>query len=227
MKKRVPTILLIVLLLAGVSLLLYPTISDYWNSFHVSQAVAVYAQDVEKLDQAQYDQIWRKAKDYNTALLKRPNLISLSEEEKEVYYRELCLNSPEFHLASGLPAFLDRLLEEKIPFTIATASGKKNVRFFFEHLELERWFDPEQVVYNDGTLPGKPEPDLYLKAAGRLAISPEDCIIFEDSLSGIEAAGRAGSRRIIGISSMKSEEELRQAGADEVWKDYEGAEFSK
>lgn len=155
------------------------------------------------------------------------NELERLEEEKEVYYRELCLNSPDFHLAPGLPAFLDRLREEKIPFTIATAAGKNNVRFFFEHLNLERWFDPEQVVYNDGTLPGKPEPDLYLKAAGRLAISPEDCIIFEDSLSGIEAARRAGSRRIIGISSMKSEEELRQAGADEVWGDYEGAELSK
>ena len=108
MKKRVPTILLIVLLLAGVSLLLYPTISDYWNSFHVSQAVAVYAQDVEKLDQAQYDQIWRKAKDYNTALLKRPNLISLSEEEKEVYKGLLDVNGtgimgsieiPKIHLS--------------------------------------------------------------------------------------------------------------------------------
>lgn len=142
-------------------------------------------------------------------------------------FHKLLLNSPDFHLAPGLPAFLDRLREEKIPFTIATAAGKNNVRFFFEHLNLERWFDPEQVVYNDGTLPGKPEPDLYLKAAGRLAISPEDCIIFEDSLSGIEAAKRAGSRRIIGISSMKSEEELRQAGADEVWGDYEGAELLK
>ena len=143
--------------------------------------------------------------------------------EKEAYSRERCLKSPDFHLAPELPAFLDRLLEEKIPFTIATASGKNKVRFFFEHLELERWFDPEQVVYNDGTLPGKPEPDLYLKAAKRLAVSPEDCIIFEDSLSGIEAARRAGSRRVIGISSMKSEEELRKAGADEVWRDYEGA----
>ncbi|MEI3175200.1 MAG: HAD family hydrolase [Lachnospiraceae bacterium] len=116
--------------------------------------------------------------------------------KKEAYSRECCLKSPDFHLAPEFPAFLDRLLEEKIPFTIATASGKNKVRFFFEHLELERWFDPEQVVYNDGTLPEKPE--LYLKAAKRLAVSPEECMIFEDSVSGLESARQAAQAGLLG-----------------------------
>lgn len=134
--------------------------------------------------------------------------------KKEAYSRECCLKSPDFHLAPEFPAFLDRLREEKIPFTIATASGKNKVRFFFEHLELERWFDPEQVVYNDGTLPEKPE--LYLKAAKRLAVSPEECMIFEDSVSGLESARQAGSSQITGISFMKPAEALRKAEEDEI-----------
>lgn len=58
-------------------------------------------------------------------------------EEKEVTYRELCLaDKNKFKLANGLTAFLNYLKESKIPFTIATASGLNNVKFFFKHLDL-------------------------------------------------------------------------------------------
>ncbi|MBR1554700.1 MAG: HAD family phosphatase, partial [Oscillospiraceae bacterium] len=87
------------------------------------------------------------------------------EEEKEKIYRELCLRSPDFHLAEGLPEFLDKLKEQGIPVTIATASARKNMEFFFEHLPLARWFDLNHVVYNDGTFRGKPAPDIFLKAS--------------------------------------------------------------
>ena len=54
----------------------------------------------------------------------------LIEEEKEKIYRELCLQSPDFHLADGLPDFLDFIKEREMPFTIATASALKNMQFF-------------------------------------------------------------------------------------------------
>lgn len=60
------------------------------------------------------------------------------------------------------------------------------------------------MIYNDGTLPGKPAPDLYLKAAQRLCVAPETCVIFEDSGAGIESAQRAGAKKVVGIASMKS-----------------------
>ena len=63
------------------------------------------------------------------------------EEEKESLYRALCLASPDFALAPGLPEFLDALREREIPRNIATASALPNVRFFFEYLPLGRWFD--------------------------------------------------------------------------------------
>lgn len=66
---------------------------------------------------------------------------------------------------------------------------------FFDTLGLDRWFDLDKVIYNDGTLPGKPAPDLYLKAAQRLCVAPETCVIFEDSGAGIESAQRAGAKR--------------------------------
>ncbi|MCI8881051.1 MAG: HAD family phosphatase, partial [Clostridiaceae bacterium] len=74
------------------------------------------------------------------------------EEEKEVIYRDLCLKSADFRLADGLPLFLDRLKQLDFPITIATASGWNNVQFFFDHLGLDRWFNLQNVVYNDGTI---------------------------------------------------------------------------
>ena len=130
--------------------------------------------------------------------LTRDEIIDL-EEEKEVIYRRLCLGSGAFHLAPGLPKFLDKLKARGIPITIVTASCWNNVRFFFEQMKLDKWFDIDRVVYNDGSFPGKPEPDMYLLAARKIGLPAEACIVFEDSLSGIEAAKRAGARQVIKV----------------------------
>ena len=88
MKKKTGspiTLLLILILLAGVSLLLYPTVSDYWNSFHQSRAIASYAEQVANIDDAQYEELWDAARDYNQSLLHRPNDFILSDEQQEIY----------------------------------------------------------------------------------------------------------------------------------------------
>ena len=88
MKKKTGspiTLLLILILLAGVSLLLYPTVSDYWNSFHQSRAIASYAEQVANIDDAQYEELWDAARDYNRSLLHRPNDFILSDEQQEIY----------------------------------------------------------------------------------------------------------------------------------------------
>ena len=85
MKKHLSTIALILVLLAGVSLLLYPTVSDYWNSFHQTRAIATYAENVAALDNASYDAIWEAARQYNRNLCSRSNSFLLSEEQKAEY----------------------------------------------------------------------------------------------------------------------------------------------
>ena len=65
MRKHLSTIVLVILLLIGLSLLLYPTVSDYWNSFHQTRAIATYAENVAALDNASYDAIWDAARQYN------------------------------------------------------------------------------------------------------------------------------------------------------------------
>lgn len=153
--------------------------------------------------------------------LSRKEVVTL-EEEKEITYRSLCLAEPDkFCLAKGLPAFLDRLKQEGIAFTIATASGLNNVRFFFEQLGLGRWFELDKVVYNDGTFQGKPKPDIYLRAAENLDIPIEGCVVFEDSSPGIQSAHRAGAKGIIGVASMLAESELLSMdGVTGVIRDY-------
>ena len=84
MKNKISTIFLLMVFFAGLSLLLYPLVSDYWNSFHVSQVVSSYAEDVKKMDEDQYKQMWEEAAAYNNSLNKTKG-VHLTEEEKSRY----------------------------------------------------------------------------------------------------------------------------------------------
>lgn len=79
------TVFLVLLLLAGVSLLLYPSLSDYWNSMHQTRAIASYAETVSQLDTAQYDEMWKAAQDYNRSLAQRETAFALTDEQKATY----------------------------------------------------------------------------------------------------------------------------------------------
>ena len=79
------TVFLVLLLLAGVSLLLYPSLSDYWNSMHQTRAIASYAETVSQLDTAQYDGMWKAAQDYNRSLAQRETAFALTDEQKAAY----------------------------------------------------------------------------------------------------------------------------------------------
>lgn len=85
MRNKLTTILLVLAFFAGLSLLLYPTVSDYWNSLHASQAVADYAENVRNLEAENYEQVLQDAKSYNQMLPYKQTTFALSEEEKEAY----------------------------------------------------------------------------------------------------------------------------------------------
>lgn len=89
MKKHLSTILLFVVLLTGLSLLLYPSFSDYWNSFHQSKAIAGYSEAVADLDTETYDELWREAKAYNQKLLRTKNRFEPDEGMHEDYLSQL------------------------------------------------------------------------------------------------------------------------------------------
>lgn len=88
-KKNRSTIVLVLIFIVGLSLLLYPSLSDYWNSFHQSRAIATYAEAVADLDDVDYEKMWQEAEEYNEQLKNKTNRWTLTEEEEEEYNRIL------------------------------------------------------------------------------------------------------------------------------------------
>ena len=84
-KSVVSTVILILVFFLGLSLVLYPSVSDYWNSLHQSRAIATYAEEVSNLDTDRYEQLWAEAVDYNSTLRDRENAFLLSETQKTAY----------------------------------------------------------------------------------------------------------------------------------------------
>ena len=128
---------------------------------------------------------------------------------KEQYYREFCKEDKEtFHLVAGATEFFDKLKNNNIPFTIASASIKPNIDFFVESFHLDHWINPDDIVYDDGTYENK--IIMFKKAAHILGLEVSDCLIIEDSLSGIENAYKAGCRNIIVIDSANKKDEYQK-----------------
>lgn len=91
-KKTITTIILILIFLVGLSLLLYPTVSDYWNSLHQSRAISGYAKQVAGLDDDIYKELLKEAKAYNKTLINKADRFHLTEAEQKEY--ETYLNVP-------------------------------------------------------------------------------------------------------------------------------------
>lgn len=83
--KNKTNLLLILILIAGLSLLIYPSFSDYWNSFTQSQVIVDYTKQIDNLDEEKYDRILSEARAYNEKLIGRRNPYLLSDEQKAEY----------------------------------------------------------------------------------------------------------------------------------------------
>ena len=139
-------------------------------------------------------------------------------DEKEALFRELF--APIIKPLTGLIEFLEKLEANHIPKAIASSAPPENIEFTLEKTGVKRFFDimlAESDVNN-----GKPDPEIYLMAANALHIPPKQCIVFEDSLAGIEAGKRAGCK-VIGVTTTHVCSEL--VGTDLVIDDFEGLEL--
>ena len=99
MKKKTSgiwtTVLVVLIFLAGLSLLLYPTFSNYWNSLHQSQAITSYDDAVNQLREEEYQRLWEAAEEYNRSLLSRPNSFALTQEQTLAYGEMLSTGSSD------------------------------------------------------------------------------------------------------------------------------------
>ncbi len=123
---------------------------------------------------------------------------------KESRYREEFL--PHLKLIDGLHSFLDKAKTMNIKLAIGTAAPKANVDFVLDNLNLRSYFPV--IIGPEDVRESKPHPDVFLQAASRLGIAPDQCVVFEDAPKGIEAAARAGMKAV-GITSYHSSEELK------------------
>jgi len=126
----------------------------------------------------------------------------VENEGKEIIYRNECLKH-KMQLAPGAVELLSYLKAYSIPMAIATASGKSNVDFFINKLNLLDYFAEEYIIHNDGNIKGKPHPDIFEKAIDKLGVNYNDSTIFEDSFSGIQAAINCKVANIIIVNSTK------------------------
>ena len=141
--------------------------------------------------------------------------------EKEEYYRDLCYKEKDnLTLGKGAAELLDYLVKNNIPHAIATSSEISNVRFYKEIFPLEKWFDDEHIIYDDGTVKGKPEPDIYLKSGAKLGIQMKDLAVVEDALNGVRSAKSAGAGLVIGIAPDGKEKFLGKEYTDIIIEDF-------
>ncbi|OGK08308.1 hypothetical protein A2767_04385 [Candidatus Roizmanbacteria bacterium RIFCSPHIGHO2_01_FULL_35_10] len=102
-------------------------------------------------------------------------------------------------LVPGILNFLKKLKEAKTPVALATSSRLESMDLVLDKFKLRSYF---QIIINANQISrSKPDPEIYLKAANQLKINPKDCVVFEDSYSGVEAAKRAGMKVVLVMTS--------------------------
>jgi HAD superfamily hydrolase (TIGR01509 family) len=148
----------------------------------------------------------RQNKDWIPKLFGRE--LSLDEIDKYAVEKESLFQKvykKDVKPVAGLLPFLKILKEESIPRAIATSAPRMNVDFVFEHTAIGEYFG---LVLDDSHIKrGKPDPEAYLKASELLGFEPGQCVVFEDSLSGVESARRAGCK-IVAVGTTHEESEF-------------------
>lgn len=129
--------------------------------------------------------------------------------------------SDHIHLVPGLDVLLPAAKALGIPMAVATSAPRMNVEFIFDRLGLATYFPI--VVDDEFVTKGKPDPEIYLLTAEKLDIQPSDCLVFEDSFSGV-TAGLVAGMKVIAVSTTHSSEEFD--GVEMVIEDFEGLESS-
>eukprot|EP01116_Phalansterium_solitarium_P009751 TRINITY_DN24035_c0_g1_i1.p1 TRINITY_DN24035_c0_g1~~TRINITY_DN24035_c0_g1_i1.p1 ORF type:complete len:230 (-),score=93.03 TRINITY_DN24035_c0_g1_i1:340-1029(-) len=145
--------------------------------------------------------------------------------EKEALFRDLVTQSgaePVAGLVDVLQAAHSRA--PRLPSICVTNAPRVNAEFMLDKLKLGHFFDA--LIIGDECDRGKPHPDPYLAGMRAAGVGPAECVVFEDSPSGIRAAVAAGVKAIVGVATTQAPETLRAAGATHVISDYTNLTFA-
>ncbi|MFB9292960.1 HAD family hydrolase [Persicitalea jodogahamensis] len=142
------------------------------------------------------------------------------EDEKESLFRELY--EPYVDPIAGFSGFLVDLKNHGVKTAVATSAPRANLDLISGKLDLPSSID--SFMASEDVTKHKPDPQVYLTSAERLGIKPENCLVFEDSFSGVSAAINAGMK-VVGVLSSHTKEELPPC--DDYIEDYREMSFGR
>lgn len=134
-----------------------------------------------------------------------PEDVARLSRRKEALYREVVLECGVTVLP-GVQEFLAQLRAAGVPCCIGSSTERENILTICARTGLAEWF--ADLVAAEDVTHGKPHPEVFLRAAARIAREPRWCVVFEDAFSGLEAA-RAGGMKVIGVATTHPAEALR------------------
>jgi HAD superfamily hydrolase (TIGR01509 family) len=131
-------------------------------------------------------------------------------DRKEVLYRRI-IQRDGIAMLPGVVDFIESLRLEKVPYAIGSSTPKENIESVLGYMDRRGWF--RHIVAAADVTRGKPDPEVFLKAAGKLELRPDRCVVFEDSLSGI-GAGKAGGMKVVALTTTHTRAGLEDSPAD-------------
>lgn len=181
------------------------------NSFHIKAWQEFYKKRNRTLTEEEYKEHFNGKT--NTDVLAYVFDQPLSPQENETYTNEKedlyrIIYEPHIQPVKGLLNLLQQLQNAKIPMAIATSGIKVNIDYMFKHLDIKHFF--KEVIYSKDIQKGKPDPEIYFITAQKLHVMPENCVVFEDSVAGIQSAKAAGMK-VVAIATTHTPEELKMA----------------
>ncbi|QIB44327.1 HAD family hydrolase [Streptomyces aureoverticillatus] len=136
----------------------------------------------------------------------------LPDDFDEIFHeRVFAAFKQELEPMAGAVEVLEKLTAEGVPFCLASSGSHERIRVGHRKTGLDKWFDDGRIFSSQDVGRGKPAPDLFLHAAERMGVTPEKCVVVEDSPLGVQAAVAAGMD-VCGFTAMTPAERLRDAG---------------
>jgi beta-phosphoglucomutase len=195
----------------------HPAHKKAWQKFLELQNRSVCSQDLNFIMEGRKrDEILR----HFLGELSDEQLLILGHQKEQIFREEAVDVKP----IEGLGDFLQKLSGAEIRLAVASSGSSRRVNDILNSLGLIRYF--QAVVTGDQVNHGKPDPAIFRLACDRIGVQPSEALVFEDSVSGVQAAKSAGMR-CIGVATNGIIPILLEAGADNIISDFSGVTFDQ
>ncbi len=167
------------------------------KGFFKDLGFSVFKQEYDTFIGAGMQLMWRKLHAKHNLPFTVEQLVTMNND---LIYKSFS-NADSLRATEGFNSFLTSVKEMGMKTAVASGTSKKIINVILSRLGLIHEFDV--IISSEEVLKGKPEPDIFLKAANILNLKPVNCVVIEDSTNGVKAAGKAGMK-CIGFSNINS-----------------------